>query len=232
MPTLSVSVVLIVLVMLVETAPHLRIPTGLVLAIATTGSGAHLLPVTILGAIGVMLARLGVALQSRNAAAHSGTPGLHTRLGASLTGLTQYRRATFLLAAAPGPGSSHLFRLIGAMGGSLGPALAGTLVGRIPVLLITTSMCAWIARAVTPNDATAALLLGVVVCIAIPVQLLAGIDWTHRTATGRWRMRPQGNDPSRWRTDLRRDIADPDVIDAEVIEVIDEADHPDEGDTT
>ena len=196
MPDPSIAVALVLLVALVESTPAVRIPLGLLLAIALLAADAELLPIALLGAIGVMLARLSLALaartgRDRRAAGSSRSQAQRESLRAFLARSPAYARTTFVLAALPGVPAAFVFPLLGAMRAPLWPALAGTIVGRIPVLAITAALFAWIGRLATESDHEAAVLLGVLAIFLFVLRTISRIDWQHRAETGRWRLREE-----------------------------------------
>ena len=163
------------------------------------------LPIAVLGATGVMLARLGLALTARvrgeRAAALSPTAQAQREaLRVRLTSSTTYVRMTFVLAALPGMPASFMFPLLGAMRTPLWPALVGTLVGRTPLLLITTSFFAWIGRILSDNDDQAAVTLAMLAIVILVLRTLGQVDWAHREATGQWRFREAKNNAVRMTT--------------------------------
>jgi hypothetical protein len=93
------------------------------------------------------------------------------------------------LGALPGVPPSILFPLLGAMRAPLGPVLAGTLVGRTPVLALTTALFAWVGGIGGNTDSEAVTFLGVTAVLLLVFRLVGLIDWPHRAATGEWRLR-------------------------------------------
>jgi hypothetical protein len=71
----------------------------------------------------------------------------------------------------------------------LWPALAGTVVGRTPVLAITAALFTWIGRTVSDNDDQAAVTLGMLAIVLLVLRTIGRIDWQHRSETGDWRLR-------------------------------------------
>jgi membrane protein YqaA with SNARE-associated domain len=198
MPDPTIAIALVLLIALVEATPAIRVPTGLLLATALLAADAELLPIAALGAIGVTLARLTLALVARAGRdrARPAPPHVEARraaLRAQLSRSSAYARTTFVLAALPGVPAGFVFPLLGAMRMPLWPALAGTLVGRVPVLAISTAVFAWLGRAVTSSDTEAATLLGVMSIMVLVLRTFNRIDWQHRSATGEWRMRPEAD---------------------------------------
>lgn len=231
-PTIAVAVVL--LVALVEATPAIRIPTGLLLAIALLAADAELLPIAALGAVGVMFARLSLAwaARARRDRMRPASPRVQAQRDAMRAQLAQsatYARTTFALAAMPGMPAGFVFPLLGAMRMPLWPALAGTLVGRIPVLALTAAIFAWLGRAVTTSDSDAALLLGVMAIVLFAWRTIGRIDWQHRAETGNWRLRDDadpfvrmgvriGDSPHAWSEHPSPDLdADPDVVEGELL---------------
>lgn len=198
MPDLSIAVVLVVLVTLVEATPAVRIPIGLLLAIALLAGDADLLPIAALGALGVMIARLSLALGARSRREqrdHTRSASHHQQdaLRAQLSNSPSYNRITFLLAALPGVPAGFVFPLLGTMRTPLWPALAGTLIGRTALLTLTAALFAWLGRAVSDNDEQAAVTLGMLAIILLVFRTINQIDWQHRAQTGEWRMRDSAN---------------------------------------
>lgn len=245
-PTIAIAVVL--LVAIVEASPAVRIPTGLLLAMALLAAGAELLPIALLGALGVMVARLSLALAARSgrerlrpsAQANAQRDALREHLARS----PAYARTTFIMAALPGIPAGFVFPLLGAMRAPLGPALAGTIIGRIPVLALTTALFAWLGRFATAgDDAEAAVLLGVLAIMLFVFRTLGRIDWQHRAETGRWRLREVpdpfarvgvrlADSPNPWSEHPHRaSVDDPDVVEGELLgeELVDD-DEPGAGD--
>lgn len=194
MPDPSVAIALLVLVALVEASPLVRLPIGLLLAIAMLASGAELLPIALIGAAGVMLGRLALALAARSGGERRPTtdPAVKARREAMqrhLASSPTYTRMAFVLAALPGVPAGFIFPLLGAMRAPLWPALVGTLVGRTPVLAITTVVFAWLGRLGDGSDADGALTLGVFAVLLLAFRTVGLIDWAHRAETGRFRLR-------------------------------------------
>lgn len=194
MPDVQTAFAVLLLAMLVEASPLVRLPLALALAVAVLATGAQLAPVVVLGSLGVVAGRLLLALRGRRqgdaAGGASGSAAtrraaLRSRLAAS----PGYARTTFVLAALPGIPADAAFPLLGAMRAPLLPALAGTLVGRLPVLAAGTALVVWLAGAVTRDDQQAAMLVGAAALLTLSLRLLAAVDWEHRAATGRWRLR-------------------------------------------
>ncbi len=194
MPDPYLAAAVIALVALVESTPWIRVPIGLLLAIALIAMDADVLQVAMLGAVGVMFARLALALVARSVRDRlgAGSPQASARrdaLRAHLSQSSTYARTTFTLAALPGIPAAFVFPLLGAMRAPLAPALAGTIVGRVPVLALTTALFTWVGRASTENDSDAALLLGVMAILLLVLRTINRVDWQHRTQGGGWRMR-------------------------------------------
>lgn len=194
MPDPIVAIIVVVLVALVESSGWIRVPLGLLLAICLLTSSADVLPIALLGALGVMLARLAMAVAARRGRDRLGaaTPAARAQrdlLRAQLAGSPSYARMTFLISALPGVPASFLFPLLGAMRAPLWPALAGTLVGRVPALALTTGLFVWVGRWGDTPDRDAAILLAVLAAGMFLVRLIALVDWEHRAETGRFRFR-------------------------------------------
>ncbi|MCW2925036.1 MAG: hypothetical protein JWM98_2440 [Thermoleophilia bacterium] len=194
MPDPSILVAVLLLVALVESSPLVRLPVGLLLAVALLASGADLLPIALVGAAGVTLARLGLALSARRgrdraSAASPLAQAQREALRARLSGSGAYTRITFSLAALPGIPPTFLFPLLGAMRAPLWPALAGTLVGRTPLLALTTAVFAWLGRIGDGSDSDAALSLGILALALLVFRTFGLVDWRHRAETGKFRMR-------------------------------------------
>ncbi len=193
-PEPTVIAALVLLVALVEASPAIRIPIGLLLAIGLLASGADLLPIALIGAVGVMVARLSLALAARHGRDRLGAPTPAARaqreaLRNQLAGSPAYARMTFLLAALPGVPAGFIFPMLGAMRAPLWPALAGTVVGRTPVLAITCAFFTWLGRLVSDNDDQAVVTLGMLALIILALRTISRIDWQHRAETGTWRLR-------------------------------------------
>lgn len=194
MPEPSVIVAVLLLVALVESSPLVRLPVGLLLAVALLASGADLLPIALVGAAGVTLARLGLALAARRGRDRAGAASPAARaqrdaLRARLSASGAYTRITFSLAALPGIPATFLFPLLGAMRAPLWPALAGTLVGRTPLLALTTALFVAVGRFGDGSDSDAALSLGILALVLLVFRTIGLVDWEHRSQTGRFRMR-------------------------------------------
>ncbi len=194
MPDPAITVALLLLVALVEASAAIRIPIGLLLAIGLLAGDAELLPVALIGAVGVMAARLALALVARAGRdrLRPATPALtaqREQLRRHLADSPAYTRITFLLAALPGVPANFIFPLLGAMRAPLWPALAGTVVGRIPVLAVTCALFTWLGRAVSENDDQAAVTLGMLAVLLLVFRTIGRIDWKHRAETGQWRLR-------------------------------------------
>ncbi|MEO6866407.1 MAG: hypothetical protein ABI200_00120 [Gaiellales bacterium] len=196
MPDPTITIVLLALVALLELSPIVRLPVGLVLAIGLLAASAELLPVALIGAIGVVIARVGIALAARSGRDQIGAASPNARayretMRARLSNSPAFVRITFLLAALPGISGSFLFPLLGAMRVPLWPALLGTIVGRTPVLLITTAVFTWLGRLGNSTDQEGALTLGVLAGLLLILRSIGLVDWQHRRETGEWRL----NDP-------------------------------------
>ena len=194
MPEPTVIVALVLLVALVEATSAIRIPIGLLLAIGLLASDGELLPIALLGAIGVMIARLTLALAARAGRDRLGAPSPAARaqreaLRDKLAGSPAYTRMTFMLAALPGVPAGFIFPMLGAMRAPLWPALAGTVVGRTPVLAITCALFTWLGRAVSEEDDQAVVTLGMLAVLLLVFRTIGRVDWGHRAETGKWRMR-------------------------------------------
>lgn len=194
MPDPSVAIALLALVALVEATSWVRLPIGLLLAIALLASGAELLPVAMLGAAGVMIARLWLALDARRGRDRLGSssPHIAARREAMRRQLSEspaYARMTFLLAALPAIPAGFIFPLLGAMRAPLWPALLGTLVGRTPLLALTSAVFAWLGRLGASTDQEGALTLGILAALLLAFRSLALVDWRHRAETGSFRLR-------------------------------------------
>lgn len=194
MPDPVMLAVLFLLVVIVEASPIVRIPIGLLLAIALLASGSDLLEVVLVGAAGITVARLGLALNARRGRDRQREPSpsvvaQREALRRHLATSPAYARSTFLLAALPGMPAGFVFPLLGAMRAPLWPALLGTLLGRIPLLAAMTALFAWLGRVGDGTDEDAALTLGVLAVILLVWRTIRSIDWEHRAATGRLRFR-------------------------------------------
>lgn len=193
-PEPAVIAALVLLVALVEASPVVRIPVGLLLAIGLLASDSELLPIALLGAVGVMAARLALALTARSGRDRLGAPSPAAQaqreaLRAKLAGSPAYTRMTFVLAALPGVPAGFIFPMLGAMRAPLWPALAGTVVGRTPVLALTCAIFTWLGRAVSDSDDQAVVTLGMLALLIFLYRTIGRIDWRHRSETGQWRMR-------------------------------------------
>jgi membrane protein YqaA with SNARE-associated domain len=207
MPDPTVAAALLLLVVLVEATPWIRLPLGLLLAIALLAADAELLPIALIGAVGVMIARLSLARAARSGRDRLGSPSPAAQaqrdtLRAHLAQSPAYARTTFVLAALPGVPAGFVFPLLGAMRAPLWPALAGTIIGRVPVLALTAAVFAWLGRLVSDGDDEAALLLGVLAVVLFAFRTLGRVDWQHRAATGQWRLRDESDPFVRLTTNL------------------------------
>lgn len=194
MPDASVTFALLALVALVEASPLVRLPVGLLLAIALLASGAELLLVALVGAAGVTLGRLWLALSARRgrdrlAAASPGVRARREAMQRHLASSPAYARMAFVLAALPGVPATFVFPLLGAMRAPLWPALAGTIVGRTPVLAITAAIFAWLGTLGNQPDGDGALTLGIFAVLLLAFRTISLVDWQHRAETGRVRLR-------------------------------------------
>ncbi|MCW2921182.1 MAG: hypothetical protein JWL76_1056 [Thermoleophilia bacterium] len=255
-PEPAIIAALVLLVALVEASPAVRLPVGLLLAIGLLASDSELLPIALLGAVGVMIARLSLALMARAGRDRLRAPSPAARaqrdaLRDRLAGSPAYTRMTFMLAALPGVPAGVIFPMLGAMRAPLWPALAGTVIGRTPVLALTCALFAWLGRAASDNDDQAVVTLGMLAVLLFLFRTIGRIDWAHRAETGTWRMRDADEhmvrmttafgaagpgagasplDPSRH--DRRTSIADDDdddVVEGEVLgEEIDDDDPDDD----
>lgn len=188
MPDIATTLAIIALVALVEFSPAIRIPIGLLLAAALFSTHMGMLLTASLGATGVMIARISLALGARRqhrSTGHATPASLHSPL---------ITRTTFMLTAFPLVPAGVIFPLIGAARLPLWPAIAGTLIGRIPVLALTTSIFVWLAKTFTNNDDDAsALMLGVIAILLLLTSSLSRIDWQRVRSGGGWAMREPPN---------------------------------------
>jgi hypothetical protein len=244
MPEFTAIIAILLLVSIVEASPAIRLPIGLLLAIAMLALDADLLPIALLGALGVLFARLALALLVRAGRdrLESGSPQVQAQraaLRAQLSASPAYVRLTFLLAALPGMPAGIVFPMLGAMRMPLWPALAGTLAGRIPVLALTTAMFAWLGRLVTEEDAEAAVLLATMAIFLLVLRTIGRIDWAWRSETGGWRLREDdravrmaamfGGSGRRdaWNATTKIPTDDGDVVEGELLgEEVVEPEHP------
>lgn len=202
MPDPTIAIAVVALIALVEATPAVRIPTGMLLAIALLASGAELLAIALLGAVGVMIARLSLALAARSGRDHIRRPSPAAQaqrdaLRAHLSRSPAYARTTFVLAALPGVPAGFVFPLLGAMRAPLWPALAGTVVGRVPVLAITAAFFTWVGRLLADSDDQAAIALAFIAIAMFAVRMISDIDWQHRAETGEWRIRSSADPMTR-----------------------------------
>jgi membrane protein YqaA with SNARE-associated domain len=193
MPDPTTAVALLLLIAFAESSPYVRLPLGLLLAIALLATGSELLPVALIGAAGVMLARLSLALTARRGRDRlaAASPAMRARREAMqrhLSGSPAYARMTFLLAAMPFMPARFIFPMLGAMRAPLWPALLGTIIGRTPVLALTAAVFTWLGRLVSDNDEEAALVLGALAMFMLLFRTVSLIDFEHRAETGRWRL--------------------------------------------
>lgn len=196
MPDLSVAVALFALVVLVEATPYIRVPIGLLLAIGMIADDAQLLPVVVIGSLGIAVARVGLALQARGGKERAVPPHVAAQraaLRARLADSSTFSRITFSLAALPGVPANFLFPILGAMRAPLGPAFLGTLLGRLPWLVITTTLFGLLGTLGSDSDRDATITLGVLAVLLLITGTIGAIDWQHRSQTGEWRMRDQSN---------------------------------------
>lgn len=233
---------LLLLVTSIEATVRPLLPIGVVLAVGMLVFGIPVGPTALIGAFGVLLADLSLAMNARrgrgyaarSSAARAQADALRARMAAS----GAFARITFAMAALPGPTAKLVYPMLGTMRAPLGPAIAGTIVGRTLLYLLMASVFAGIARGATSSDADAATLLVVLAGCYIIIRVIGWIDWPHRSATGAWRLR----EPVALPFDMRfgrmsEGPADPstsrvgddaDIIDAEVIgEESDPDDHDD-----
>lgn len=246
MPDPVVALALLVLVLLVEATPAVRLPVGLLLAIAMLAGSSELLPIAALGAAAVGAARLWLALSARRGRDRTrpASPTVQAQreaLRAHLARSPAYARTTFALAALPGVPPGFVFPLLGAMRAPLWPAIAGTILGRLPVLAITAAVFAWLGRLASDNDTQAAVTLGMFAIILLAVRTLSRVDWQHRAATGEWRMSDPDEPMVRMTTRLGQPGGWPsrptlhpdhegDVLEGEVLDEVDEDDEEDDDD--
>jgi membrane protein YqaA with SNARE-associated domain len=205
MPDPTTAIALLLLVAFAEASPYVRLPIGLLLAIALLATDAVLLPIALIGAAGVMLARLSLALGARRgrdrlAAASPAVQARRAAMQRQLSGSPAYARMTFLLAAMPGMPAGFIFPLLGAMRAPLWPALLGTLAGRTPLLALTAAIFTWLGRAISDGDEQAALTLGVMAMLLLVFRSVSLIDFQHRTETGKWRLRDPDEHAARMAT--------------------------------
>lgn len=196
MPPLAALATLAILAALVDASARVRIPVGLLVAIAVLASGMSLPVALVAAATGATAARGWLAARSRRtrrAAAGTDAGAVARRaLQARIATSRAYARTTFLLGAMPAVPPTFSFPLLGAMRGPLWPALAGSFVGRLPVLAATALPAIAIARLVSDGDAEAARVLAALVALLLLVRLAMLVDREHRARTGEWRLREPG----------------------------------------
>lgn len=190
----SVLALVVLLVALLELSPVVRMPIGLALATAMLATDTELLPIVAAGAIGAGLGRLVLALQARRgrdrrAAASPAARTQRDALRARLAASPAYARTTFMLALLPGVPSRLVFPLLGAMRVPLAPAVAGTVIGRLPILALTTSFFAWLGDVLAPGGGDPAFALGTFAAVLLLVRSVGLVDWQHRAGGGGWRLR-------------------------------------------
>jgi len=180
------------LVAIVESSAYVRLPLGLLLAIALLASDADLLPIALIGAGAVTVARLTLAIRARRGRDNGANPrhGAHRdALRAQLAASPAYARTTFILGALPGVPANVIFPLLGSMRAPLTPVVVGTLVGRTPMLALTTAFFVWVGRFGDGGDDAATILLGIFATGLLIIRTVGLIDWQHRAEHGGWRFR-------------------------------------------
>jgi membrane protein YqaA with SNARE-associated domain len=203
MPDPATTLALLLVVALVESSRFVRVPIGLLLAIALLASGTELVWIALIGASGVAIGRIGLALQARfglERALSDNARAQRAALGEQLKASKAYTRITFVMAALPGIPATFVFPLLGSMRGPLWPALLGTIAGRTPLLVLTTWIFQLIGEGFTSSTDEAVQLLGIVAVMLLIVRLLNQIDWAHREETGQWRMSDATPGVMRWAT--------------------------------
>lgn len=190
---------LLLVVALISWNPRPMVPIGAVLAIGLLLGDIALGPVALLGGFGVALAQVATAFAARRGRDRAGTSptarAQREALRARLSASGAFTRITFVMAALPGPTSKFLYPLLGAMRAPLFPAIAGTIVGRTLLYLLTTSLFVWLARGVDGTDRDAADFLIVLVLVFLLWRMIGWVDWRHRAATGEWRLRDVNASP-------------------------------------
>lgn len=191
---LAASLALVAAVALVEAWSALRVPIGLLTAIYLVSLDAAPPVAAALGAAGVVLARLwfarsAAAARRRRSASAPGMP--RPALGSALAGSRTAGRASFVLGAAPFVPSTVLFPILAALGAPLRWAIAGTLVGRFAVLLVTTTLFALLGYLLGDAPGEPPTGLAIVATTLVVLGLLRSVEWQHRSATGRWRIREE-----------------------------------------
>lgn len=193
MPDPVIAAAMVLLAAMIELSSRPLVPIGSVLAIGVLLGDGTVGPVALLGAAGVTLAHFALAVGARRGRDRLATSPMakaqRDALRARMAASGAFARITFIMAALPGPTAKVVYPVLGAMRAPLLPAMAGTLVGRSVLYVITTAIFTGIARWLAEGDdqKAAQLLLGAIVLLAL-FRMVRWIDWQHRAATGEWRL--------------------------------------------
>lgn len=188
---LASAAVLAVAVTLLTLSDLVALPVSVLLASWTLSVDRPLLQAAAIGTAGVVAGRLLLARQGRQAAgrpepqrgerARPNREQLHAFLASS----PRYAGLTFGIALLPIGVARTVFPLLGELRLPLRYALAGTVVGQLPVLLVGTWLFREIAQALAADDRSAAMLLA-----------LGSLAWLVVTIPGRL-------DRDQWRRNRR-----------------------------
>lgn len=192
----ALAIAIILLALMVSATPALGIPVGVVLGVYVLVADESVWLAAALGAAGVALGRLWLAVAARAGRRSRRNPVARSHVEAvrqALTSNGRYRRAVFWAAATPLVPARFLWPLLGTIRAPLAPALAGVVLGQLPLLALTCGIAVAVARALTQGEDEAATLLGLAAILMMMFRLLGSIDWDHWRAHRRLRMRPSGH---------------------------------------
>ena len=173
------ALALVALTALVTFSPAARVPIGVLAAMYVIFEHASVSAGALLAAIGVTLARIGLALiarrpghtRRRSAAAQAREEAMSRWLATS----PQFVRVSFLMGALPFVPSRVTFPMLGAIRAPLRWAVLGSLCGSVLVLSLTTWLFANLSVQVAGRD-QAAQLLGLSAITLVIVRLVGSID--------------------------------------------------------
>lgn len=229
----AVIVAIALVAVLVSITPLVRVPLGLVLGIAVLGGHLGIATASLIGAAGVTAGRLWMSDAARRGRDTRLSPSVRAeraRLGGWLAHDPRFGWLTFLAGLVPMVPDWFVFPLLGRIGAPLRYAALGSLLGRWPLLALTTWLSVAVSRALTGSDDAAMGLLGAIGIVWALIGFLRRIDLEHLRATGRIRMNERAQKADERLTEVmlqatRRSRDDPDgdagsgdVIDAEVVE--------------
>lgn len=224
------AALLVVAVALLTVGDVFALPTGMLLATWALATGQPLLTAAALGTGGAVVGRALLARQGLRAG--SGSRELRSdraranreQMHAFLASNTRYAALTFGMAMLPLQAARSVFPLLGEMRMPIRYALAGTVFGQLPALLVTTWLFRGVARALTGDDRDAAMLLALLAIVWVVGSAIDRLDVDEWRRSRRLRVRRR--DEAAWTSftvagmggGLGGAVRDPDAGDGDVIE--------------